>query len=60
MKFVLKEYLRQNGLTEEEIKQVTIVVVPPVNTEQALRQNQIDVAVLGGMLRGSCIRKRGN
>jgi len=57
--FVLKEYLRQNGLTEEEIKQVTIVVVPPVNTEQSLRQNQIDVAVLGGMLRDRAIEKGG-
>ncbi|HWL26828.1 MAG TPA: ABC transporter substrate-binding protein [Ureibacillus sp.] len=57
--FVLKEYLRQNGLTEEEIKQVTIVVVPPVNTEQALRQKQIDVAVLGGMLRDRALEKGG-
>ena len=48
--FVLKEYLKQNGLTDEEIKQVTLVVMPPVNTEQALRQEQIDVAVLSGML----------
>lgn len=57
--FVLKEYLRQNGLTEDEIKQVTLVVVPPVNTEQALRQKQIDVAVLGGMLRDRALEKGG-
>jgi ABC-type nitrate/sulfonate/bicarbonate transport system substrate-binding protein len=57
--FVLKEYLRQNGLTEEEIKQVTLVVVPPVNTEQSLRQKQIDVAVLGGMLRDRALEKGG-
>ncbi|MBY0098376.1 ABC transporter substrate-binding protein [Mesobacillus maritimus] len=56
---VLKEYLRQNGLTDEEIKQVTIVVVPPANTEQSLRQNQIDVAVLGGMLRDRALEKGG-
>ncbi|WP_418937005.1 ABC transporter substrate-binding protein [Metabacillus fastidiosus] len=57
--FVLKEYLRQNGLTDDEIKQVTLVVVPPVNTEQALRQKQIDVAVLGGMLRDRALEKGG-
>ena len=38
---------------------MTIVVVPPVNTEQALRQNQIDVAVLGGMLRDRALEKGG-
>ncbi|MDR9794629.1 ABC transporter substrate-binding protein [Aeribacillus pallidus] len=57
--FVLKEYLRQNGLTEEEIKKVTIVVIPPVNAEQALRNKQIDVAVLGGMLRDRALERGG-
>ena len=31
---VLREYLKQNGLTDEEIEQVTMVVIPPVNAEQ--------------------------
>ncbi|WP_375709437.1 ABC transporter substrate-binding protein [Niallia sp. NCCP-28] len=57
--FILKEYLKQNGLTDDEIKQVTLVVVPPVNTEQALRQKQIDVAVLGGMLRDRALDNGG-
>nr|WP_286184411.1 ABC transporter substrate-binding protein [Bacillus sp. SD075] len=57
--FILKEYLKQGGLTDEEIKQVTLVVVPPVNTEQSLRQKQIDVAVLGGMLRDRALEKGG-
>ena len=26
---VLREYLKQNGLTDEEIEQVTMVVIPP-------------------------------
>ncbi|QIZ05535.1 ABC transporter substrate-binding protein [Priestia megaterium] len=56
--FVLKEYLKQNGLTDEEIKKVTLVVLPPVSLEQAIRQNQIDVAVLTGML-GDLAVKRG-
>jgi ABC-type nitrate/sulfonate/bicarbonate transport system substrate-binding protein len=57
--FVLKEYLKRNGLTDDEIKKVTLVVLPPVNTEQALRQKQIDVAVLTGMLGDLAIQKGG-
>ena len=56
---VLKEYLKQNGLTDEEIEQVTLVVIPPVNAEQALREGQIDVAVLNGMLRDRALEKGG-
>jgi ABC-type nitrate/sulfonate/bicarbonate transport system substrate-binding protein len=57
--FVLKEYLKQNGLTDDEIKKVTLVVLPPVSTEQALRQKQIDVAVLTGMLGDLAIKHGG-
>ncbi|MWC28344.1 ABC transporter substrate-binding protein [Paenibacillus sp. MMS18-CY102] len=57
--FVTKEYLRRNGLTEDEIKQVTLVVIPPVNTEQALRQKQIDVAALGSVLRDKALERGG-
>ncbi|WP_283135317.1 ABC transporter substrate-binding protein [Rhizohabitans arisaemae] len=56
---VLKEYLRRGGLTPEEIKQVQPVVVPPVNVEQSLRQRQIDVAVLGGVLRDKAVERGG-
>ncbi|WP_433244617.1 ABC transporter substrate-binding protein [Streptosporangium sp. CA-135522] len=56
---VLKEYLKRGGLTPEEIKQVELVVVPPVNTEQALRQGQIDVAALSGILRDKALRRGG-
>ena len=45
---VLKEYLKQNGLTDKEIKQVTLVVIPVGNTEQALKQKQVDVVALSG------------
>lgn len=41
------------------IKQVTLVALPPVNTEQALRQKQIDVAVLGGILRDKALERGG-
>lgn len=57
--FVIKEYLRREGLTEEEIKQVTLVVVPPVTGEQTLRAGQIDVATLGGLLRDKALERGG-
>jgi ABC-type nitrate/sulfonate/bicarbonate transport system substrate-binding protein len=37
---IVKTYLTRNGLTDDEIKTVELVVVPPVNTEQSLRQGQ--------------------
>jgi len=57
--FMLKEFLHRNGLTNNEIKQVTLVALPPVNTEQSLRQKQIDVAVLGGILRDKALERGG-
>ncbi|MFF0577109.1 ABC transporter substrate-binding protein [Streptosporangium saharense] len=56
---VLKEYLKRGGLTPEEIKQVELVVVPPISTEQALRQGQIDVAALNGVLRDTALQRGG-
>lgn len=49
--FLTREWLHQEGLTPAEIQQVQLIVVPPVNTEQALRSNQIDVAALNGVFR---------
>ncbi|MFF2885861.1 ABC transporter substrate-binding protein [Paenibacillus sp. NPDC057967] len=57
--FVIKEYLHREGLTAEEIKQVALVVVPPVTSEQTLRANQIDVATLGGLLRDKALERGG-
>ncbi len=56
---VLRTYLRRGGLSEDQAKQVTEVVVPPVNTEQSLREHQIDVAVLGGTLRDRALARGG-
>ncbi|MGV9329396.1 ABC transporter substrate-binding protein [Streptosporangium sandarakinum] len=56
---VLKEYLKRGGLTPQEIDKVELVVVPPVNTEQALRQGQIDVAALSGILREKALERGG-
>lgn len=48
LEFMLNEFLRRGELTETEIKQVTLVVVPPGSSEQTLRQQQVDVASLTG------------
>ncbi len=56
---VLDAYLKKQGLSTEEIKQVVPTVVPPVNTEQTLRAGQIDVAALGGILRDKALERGG-
>ncbi|NRQ39234.1 ABC transporter substrate-binding protein [Nonomuraea sp. NN258] len=56
---VIKEYLKRAGLTPEEIRQVQLVVIPPVNTEQALRQGQLDVGTLGGVLKDKALERGG-
>ncbi|MCX4825386.1 ABC transporter substrate-binding protein [Streptomyces sp. NBC_01142] len=56
---MLDIYLKKHGLSRSEAKQVERVVVPPVNTEQSLRQRQIDVAVLGGILREKALEAGG-
>jgi ABC-type nitrate/sulfonate/bicarbonate transport system substrate-binding protein len=56
---VLQTWLAKNGLSPAEIKRVEEVVVPPVNTEQALRARQIDVAVLGGIIQDKALARGG-
>ncbi|WP_026405062.1 ABC transporter substrate-binding protein [Actinomadura rifamycini] len=46
---VLDLYLRGRGLTAAEVAEVRPIALPPVATEQALRQGQIDVAALAGI-----------
>ncbi|MBB0243938.1 ABC transporter substrate-binding protein [Streptomyces alkaliphilus] len=48
---MLDIHLGREGLSADEAADVERLVLPPVNTEQALRQGQIEVAVLGGILR---------
>jgi ABC-type nitrate/sulfonate/bicarbonate transport system substrate-binding protein len=55
--FVLREYLARGGLSKDEIAQVTLVVIPPVSSEQALRQGQVDVAVLQSILRDKALER---
>ncbi|MCX5045684.1 ABC transporter substrate-binding protein [Aldersonia sp. NBC_00410] len=57
--FVVREWLAQQGLTPDEIKQVELIVVPPVNTEDALRNGQIDVGALSGVFRETAVQRGG-
>lgn len=57
--FILREYLARQGLTPAEARQVELIVVPPVNGEQTLRQGQVDVATLGGILRDKALERGG-
>ncbi len=57
--FVLKQYLRDNNLTEEEIEQVELVVVPMASAEQILRAGQIDVIQLSGVARDKALETGG-
>ncbi|QUQ67292.1 ABC transporter substrate-binding protein [Kutzneria sp. CA-103260] len=53
---MLDIYLQRNGV---DAKKAEPLVVPPINTEQSLRQRQIDVAVLGGILRDKALQTGG-
>ncbi|WP_420878227.1 ABC transporter substrate-binding protein [Streptomyces sporangiiformans] len=56
---MLDIYLQRGGLSQAQIGKAEPLVVPPVNTEQSLRQKQIDVAVLGGILRDKALETGG-
>lgn len=56
---MLDIYLQRGRLSRAETGEVEPLVVPPVNTEQTLRQKQIDVAVLGGILRDKALAAGG-
>ena len=48
--FTIREYLSRQGLTSEQARQVQLVVLPPGNSEQALREKQVDVAAMQTIL----------
>jgi ABC-type nitrate/sulfonate/bicarbonate transport system substrate-binding protein len=54
---VIREWLARGGLTKDEIAQVELVVVPPVNAEQVLRAEQVDVAALSGVLQDKALER---
>ncbi|GAB2639030.1 ABC transporter substrate-binding protein [Nocardia goodfellowii] len=57
--FITREWLHKEGLTEDEIKQVQLLVVPPANTEDALRKGQVEVGTLGQVFRDSALERGG-
>ncbi|RLV49224.1 ABC transporter substrate-binding protein [Nocardioides mangrovicus] len=44
---VLDTWLEKSGLSKSQIKQVTLVPLPPLNMIQALQGHQVDAAVIG-------------
>jgi ABC-type nitrate/sulfonate/bicarbonate transport system substrate-binding protein len=56
---IIDTYLQQNGLSADEIKKVQLVVLPPNNTEEAIRKGQVDAGVLGGVLQDHAIAAGG-
>ncbi|MEU3773108.1 ABC transporter substrate-binding protein [Streptomyces sp. NPDC032472] len=56
---LLDIYLSRGGISKADAAKVEALVVPPVNTEQVLRQKQIDVGVLGGVLRDKALAAGG-
>jgi ABC-type nitrate/sulfonate/bicarbonate transport system substrate-binding protein len=59
LEFVLREYLNRNGLSASEARQVTLVAIPPVSGEQVLRQGQLEVSALSGVLRDKALERGG-
>lgn len=57
--FVMREWLAREGLSPEEIKQVELTVVPPVNAEQTLRQGNIDAIALFDIWRDEAVARGG-
>jgi ABC-type nitrate/sulfonate/bicarbonate transport system substrate-binding protein len=51
---VIDTWLKKSGLSEDEIKQVTLVPLPPLNTIQALKQHQVEAAdIQSGLLKAT-------
>jgi ABC-type nitrate/sulfonate/bicarbonate transport system substrate-binding protein len=57
--FAIVEYLRREGLTEKEIDEVSLVVIPPASGEQALRSGQLDATTLGGVIQDKALERGG-
>jgi ABC-type nitrate/sulfonate/bicarbonate transport system substrate-binding protein len=56
---VLHLWLKKEGLSQEEIKEVELVVIPPVNAEEALDKGSLDGVILGGAVREKAERDGG-
>lgn len=49
--FMIDVYLQRHGLSPAEIKQVTLVPMPPASAEHVLRLKQVDAAILSDVYR---------
>lgn len=54
----VKQYLYNAGLTDKQIEQVQFVVLPQVNSEQAVINGQVDVAALNGIFRDKALESK--
>ncbi|WP_197284178.1 ABC transporter substrate-binding protein [Bacillus sp. JCM 19041] len=57
--FAVIEYARQSGLSEAEIAEIGLVIMPPASGEQALRSRQLEATQLGGILRDKALEVGG-
>lgn len=48
LEFVTKAYLKNEGLTDDEIKTVSFITLPASNYELGLRNRQVDLVLLSG------------
>jgi len=56
---VLDTWFTKSGMTPDQIKQVTLVPLPSINSEAALRNGQVDAAYLNGSLLQIALKKGG-
>src|SRR3954453_10474140 len=56
---VLDTYLSKGDLSQDEIKKVTLVPLPGINEEAALREGKVSAAYLGGALQESALSRPG-
>jgi ABC-type nitrate/sulfonate/bicarbonate transport system substrate-binding protein len=57
--FALREFLRRGGLSEEQTTQVAMIALPAANGELALRERQVDMAILGNLHRVKAVARGG-
>lgn len=57
--YAIKEWLHREGLSDGDVNKVGLTVVPPINTDQALRNNQIEVGNLGGVFKDVALKQGG-
>jgi ABC-type nitrate/sulfonate/bicarbonate transport system substrate-binding protein len=57
--FAVREWLARSGLSNEKAKQVSLIALPAINGEQALRQKQVDAAVLGSIFQHKAVARGG-